>query len=785
MKPEPYLVVNGIELVNGTRTERYISTSNVPGFSTAPNCGCAELGTFTSISADPAPWYVATDAASTEFLGLHDLQVSWSSPNTRNVLDASYASALGRARLRGRSAAITATLFASSARGMAFGKRWVAEVLQSATACDDNDLFDVCFLPACPSPSLTIAQRAAYFRNLVRAGVTDGPIFTSAGVPGQYATKVAFTITSELPHLFGSEEEILAPVALGDTRRKAVQVDVPDWPSDAALRLSVSAGSPNPVTNLRVSVTPTVLGACSPIEDAAMFAAPNASGTFATLVGGPALSVVTANGFTHMPMTGMRYFAPCNFTNNGTGTSNNALAGNDIAGSIISVYCELTSTKRVFFISSTMTNDHLGVAFSSTSCDYRYRQGVTNVNGTINFADVGAGMRYMQLRIDNSTDPDLVSVWTSADGVTWTKIAEQTQTSALTGITVGTANQICSVNSDFASGGAPIALQKLVWVKWTNLAGTITLVDLDARVADPFDHFNLIDRNNVRWQFDSTNAAGVVFVDRPLLRLHPSGVTTGYVEWADDPTHDFAAGDSFTSFIAIRPISGNGVAFGKKGTGLAATAGWSIDIVAGPAGNTIISDGTTQITAAGPAVAPGRMNALVLRRKGTATKQLTSTQQAVTGTTVTDTSVNTLANALPTRIGRRSTGTADVFAGGSVYAAGIWRRELSAAEIGWLAARIMGDDTPRSGNPCSEFFIRELPAGSRLDIDGVTRVVQVVEVSSGRVLSQVGVIDLDESSNPTVPVVKGCATACVEFEGVNATYNADTKVSAYKSERDL
>lgn len=273
MKAEPYLCFNGVELANALRTLTYmrrglidarwtpavISAGSGPGYQdlysdiyTADPYSPADLAGYcaamdfsldtasrgyVSPAADDAPWYSADRPESGDFMGMLLTGLELQAPFARAVqASGPVGAALGRLTLKQRVIAVKAIMFAASSQGMAYGERWLADVL-AGNQCDPlTDLGDLVVLPACQYG----------FRTLKRCGVVDGPVVSELGsdesVPSCVSQRVDFQLASELPWLL-ADADTLTSITLPMGDWVAVEASTDAWTGDAGLRLTASAYS--------------------------------------------------------------------------------------------------------------------------------------------------------------------------------------------------------------------------------------------------------------------------------------------------------------------------------------------------------------------------------------------------------------------------------------------------------------------------------------------------------------------------------------------------------------
>lgn len=208
MRLEDFLEISGIEVANTNRTADYLNAGLLTGVALASaNCDCAATddGPYTSPAADPAPWYDAARPESGEFLGLLAAGITLDPVAVRSVSPKlSGGGTVGRSYFRHRMIAVRGILLAASAQGMAYGERWLNDVLAGRVTGCASDTMRV--LLACPSGAGT-----SQFRTLRQVGIVDGPIPGPAQeMPECYVQEVQFQMAAGVPWLLGDEQVCLA-----------------------------------------------------------------------------------------------------------------------------------------------------------------------------------------------------------------------------------------------------------------------------------------------------------------------------------------------------------------------------------------------------------------------------------------------------------------------------------------------------------------------------------------------------------------------------------------------
>lgn len=223
-------------------------------------CGLVAEDSYESPEADPAPWYVATAPWSADFLG-------WSvtsfdvRPVARRafVQAASGGSLLGPSIPSGRTVGVELMGVATSARGMAWGERWLADAL-GAAGCTGGP-GELTFVPACPDDP---NDETAY-RVLRGAGLIDGPEFGQLqDMPQAVAQTARFQIAAQSPYLHSVPADGAEDLTLTAGASVSFLVSAPEWSgvlSPIVTLIGPLAGTAGPIT---VTATPVAAGQSCP-----------------------------------------------------------------------------------------------------------------------------------------------------------------------------------------------------------------------------------------------------------------------------------------------------------------------------------------------------------------------------------------------------------------------------------------------------------------------------------------------------------------------------------------
>lgn len=179
-----------------------------------------QLKQFVSPDIDPAPWYspymgddVLTNP-SAQFLGVIISEVEGlDSTATREVtqrLVGSGGGSMGPSHATHRALKFSATLYATSCRGMTYGMSWLTQTLRGRSACSNSsDLCTMELWTGCPdivSTRIDPQDSRWQFRDVA---LTEGPKYSSAPINSSghsetscYIREVTWTLVSEQPYIY-------------------------------------------------------------------------------------------------------------------------------------------------------------------------------------------------------------------------------------------------------------------------------------------------------------------------------------------------------------------------------------------------------------------------------------------------------------------------------------------------------------------------------------------------------------------------------------------------------
>lgn len=281
MMLQSYLCLGGVEIANDARAFAYIEAIGIPGAAVSTACPCSAYDAgYTTPLQDPAPWYEPTRPESADFLGFVAMPAALGDAYARGVKQSGNGGGfLAPLRLKARNVVVSGSLFATSAEGMAYGERWMMEVLKGSpcgAGCPEDNLV---ILPACPESATYDSDR--YFRTLVSVGVTDGPIFASRGeLPECLIQQVSFTLTANKPWLYFPADRCLDAQAITGTLSCALTT--PEWMGDGTFVIEVENIDTTAVTDIVITGQISLDGTC-PVSGAGTSVPPSFTYTIPTL----------------------------------------------------------------------------------------------------------------------------------------------------------------------------------------------------------------------------------------------------------------------------------------------------------------------------------------------------------------------------------------------------------------------------------------------------------------------------------------------------------------------
>lgn len=284
MRLSGYLCLGGVEVANDSRTVAYVRNGGIPlsgNMSSGCSCDIYDTG-FNLPETDPSPWHEPTRPESDEFYGLMATGISLSPVHQRATGNrGGNGSVLSPLRHVGRVIPVTGFLFARSAEGMAYGERWLSEVLRGSP-CSSGDCpsDDAIIVPACPDDPDYDTDR--YFRTLVDVGVVDGP--TTAPVINSecYLQQVNFTLTSSQPWLYHSRDRCLDGEPLDSYGGLSCALTTPEWMGEGTFVIDITNIGTTDMEDITITGQISLDGSC-PVSGAGTSVAPSFSYTIPTL----------------------------------------------------------------------------------------------------------------------------------------------------------------------------------------------------------------------------------------------------------------------------------------------------------------------------------------------------------------------------------------------------------------------------------------------------------------------------------------------------------------------
>lgn len=207
--------------------------------------------TYVSPADDPAPWYDPAQPASIEFLGMlaAALPGGYDSPATRSVTPrggAIQGGSFDPEQLQPREHAWAAHMFASTPRGLDYGKKWLADVLgQVCVSCGVCDSAVRLYAP----DDATVWEDGRWLQYEV--STTDGPHFDDKN---EYVTLATWTVVAGNPYLFKEPVNVI----------NGVPLIAPGAPGDCIDFATWFCGDLG-VDNTCVAIDPPTIGQLAPI----------------------------------------------------------------------------------------------------------------------------------------------------------------------------------------------------------------------------------------------------------------------------------------------------------------------------------------------------------------------------------------------------------------------------------------------------------------------------------------------------------------------------------------
>lgn len=209
-----YMQINGVELMNVTRTKAYVD-SLAPGIKVT--CSTTLLRTalghaaYVSPTADSAPWYRSADAATGKFYGVFPVRIQGADDSTQEIDTTELISDGGvhvSPRHKVREIRVTAVAIALDDEGMAAGLAWLRDVLANDGCRDGVGCYGrvVKMFNAAPETTGEASSMARWFYNVE---VQEGPKVTKV-LPSHVGAMVhvEFTLAAGVPWMFTTETTV-------------------------------------------------------------------------------------------------------------------------------------------------------------------------------------------------------------------------------------------------------------------------------------------------------------------------------------------------------------------------------------------------------------------------------------------------------------------------------------------------------------------------------------------------------------------------------------------------
>lgn len=222
-----YFTLDGIEFINGPRTEAYAESAGAfwlrPQFKNDDLAPMLGQTPYTTPLLDTAPWVDPDVPESYDFFGYYPLDVTGieDSSRTSTVTESTRDGGIpGRLRHASKSVVFNGVLVGASEKGVAYGAEWLRRALLGDLCNDDSDtglgaeLRFVSVEPHRDSNPATDPEATMYplMRALRRFSVNSGPTVTSRRIIescGGAVWNVTFTGVAGSPYTFGLERPIL------------------------------------------------------------------------------------------------------------------------------------------------------------------------------------------------------------------------------------------------------------------------------------------------------------------------------------------------------------------------------------------------------------------------------------------------------------------------------------------------------------------------------------------------------------------------------------------------
>ena len=307
------------------------------------------------------------------------------------------------------------------------------------------------------------------------------------------------------------------------------------------------------------------------------------------------------------------------------------------------------------------------------------------------FTDNTIGWMRWTLDVDNGASDAEVKFYTSTDpastdpsSVSWTQLGTTQLVGATTDVRGG-GNDVLEWGAS-SVGTAQLFNGNYYKAVLNNGIGGTSVATLDftdtVAVTEPFATFTeaSAQADTVTISRTATGRKAII-VDRNLFLLG----TDDFFEVPDDAALDFATGDDFTGMVVGRSYdvspSADSILLAKKDN-LTTSAGYAIYLEAGDdTVKFLIGDATADDEDASPDLTAGQLFTVAGVRDAAGDNDIQAFFDGTgSGSAVTDSTADTLANAFPLRIGATSN-TAASFFDGEIVAVALWSSALSDADV--------------------------------------------------------------------------------------------------------
>lgn len=253
MSYEGWLCIGGYELANVVRTVAYDPCL-------FQDCGCPALDdVYISPQDDPAPWYEASHPESADFFGLFPDSVEPSVAASRDVEDSlAIGSVVGAEKLPGRVIEVVGRLIARDRHSMYWGKAWLTEAARGQLCHGDCRGDELSVLPFCRSDG-----DESDFRTLVGTALVDGPRFSPVSADAEYVIEsVQMQFVSRMPYLYAPAVVQVSDEVVAGGASSCALITTDEWFQGEALRIQIAASELAAATDLTLTVTVSLDGAC-------------------------------------------------------------------------------------------------------------------------------------------------------------------------------------------------------------------------------------------------------------------------------------------------------------------------------------------------------------------------------------------------------------------------------------------------------------------------------------------------------------------------------------------